>query len=329
MRGPDEDLVVAVEAVVAQLADDGELCRAVHVPLGGSGLGEEVEGEGVGVAGGDPGDRERADGARGEVRRERGYVVVLDRLLDIGELGPRVAVGRAGCEVALLHLGREGGAADLRHRAADELGEVDEVAADVGEGPGARAALVPPRHRRLRAAGVVAPVAAVEVRHLAELGAHEVTDGCDGGLAAVDERRARDQIGVRRRGVRHGPGVLERVRERLLAQHVLAGGEEGLDDLAVQRVGDDHADDVDVVGVEQRTPVGAVPLVAVACRRVRGGRLVGVDHRGVVDRRERGVEEGRGGAVAGAVCATGHPRSDDRHADGALVHRVSLSTSSS
>ena len=131
-----------------------------------------------------------------------------------------------------------------------------------------------------------------------------------------------------RGGIRHRLRVVERVRQRLLAQHVLAGGEQCLDDLAVQRVGDDHADDLHVVGGEQLAPVGAVPLVAVARRGVGGRGLARVDDRRVVDRGERGVEQGRGRAVAGAVRPPRHAGTDHGHTDGLLGHRrLSLSTS--
>ena len=322
--GAGEDLVVAVESVAAQLADDGELCRPVHVPLRAAVLGHEVERQRVGVAGGDPRDREGADGAGGEVRREGRHVVVLDRLAHVAELGLGVAVGRAERHDALGDLGREGGAADAGHRSADELGEVDEVAADVGEGAGAGAALVAPGHGRLRAQGVVAPVAPVEVRHLAELGLEQVADRGDGGLAAVDEAGAGDEVRVGLRGGDHRLGVLDARGQGLLAQHVLAGGEQRLDDRAVQLVGHDDADDLDVVGLEQLAPVGAVALVAVAGGRVLGHALVGVDDGDVADRGEWRVEQGGGGAVAGAVGAAGHAGADDGDPDGGTGHDVPL-----
>ena len=62
----------------------------------------------------------------------------------------------------------------------------------------------------------------------------KVTDLGDGGCAA--------------RRVSHGAGVVEGVAERLLAQHVLAGGQQSFDDVAVQGIGDNDADHIDVVG---------------------------------------------------------------------------------
>jgi|GEM_PF-6247845 len=46
----------------------------------------------------------------------------------------------------------------------------------------------------------------------------------------------------------HGAGVCQGVAQRLFAQHVLAGGEQAFHHFAVERVGDDHADDVDIIG---------------------------------------------------------------------------------
>jgi hypothetical protein len=73
---------------------------------------------------------------------------------------------------------------------------------------------------------VVAPVAAVEVGHLAELVLQEVTDRGDGRLATVDEPDAADLVRVRLGGGDHGPRVLEARGERLLAEHVFTGSEQ-------------------------------------------------------------------------------------------------------
>ena len=74
---------------------------------------------------------------------------------------------------------------------------------------------------------------------------------------------ARLPVGGRRRRD-HRLGVLDARRERLLAEHVLAGLEQTLDDLAVQRVGDDDADDVDVGRLRDRLPARLGALVAEA-----------------------------------------------------------------
>jgi hypothetical protein len=72
-------------------------------------------------------------------------------------------------------------AADAFHRAAEELAEVDQMAADVAERAGSRAALVPPAHRGVLGEPVVAPVVAVEVHHRAEAAARDLlTDRVDG-----------------------------------------------------------------------------------------------------------------------------------------------------
>ena len=57
-------------------------------------------------------------------------------------------------------------------------------------------------------------------------------------------------------GVGHGVGLGDGVRQRLLAQHVLACLEGGDGDLGVRVAGGDDVDDVDVIAVEQGAPVG-------------------------------------------------------------------------
>jgi len=250
------------------------------------------------------------------VRRERRDVVVLHRLGLVRELGPGVAVGRPEGHEPLGDLRREGGATDLGHRPADELGEVDEVAADVGERAGAGGAAVAPGHGCPRAARVVAPVASVEVGDLAELVADEVADRGDGRLTAIDEAGARDEVRVGGGRGGHGLRVDEGVGQGLLAQDVLACGEELFDELAVKGIGDDDADDLDVVGLEQRPPVGPGPFVAVARGGVRGDRLIRVDDGRVLDGGKRWVEKRWRGAPSCTVGAAGHAGADHCDTDG-------------
>src|SRR5699024_12027276 len=72
----------------------------------------------------------------------------------------------------------------------------------------------------------------------------------------------------------HGLGIGDGVGQRLLAQDVLAGRQQGLDDLPVQGVRDDDADDVDVLGVDDVVPVGVMAGVAEALSG-RGGEVCG------------------------------------------------------
>ena len=174
-------------------------------------------------------------------------------------------------------LGDEGGqhrAPDRLDGAAHELGQVDQVAADVGQGARARSALVAPAHRAPRVDPVVAPVVAVEVQRPADgAGGELLADGADGGGAAEHEADA--GLAIRRPGGgHHGLGVLDGRRHRLLAEHVLAGGQQALDDPAVERVGHDHADHVDVVGGGDRPPSRSRPARTRSggrCRRRRRG----------------------------------------------------------
>ena len=69
--------------------------------------------------------------------------------------------------------------------------------------------------------------------------------------------------------VRHGAGVVEVVAQRLLAEHVLAGGDQSLHDLAMQSVGHNNADDVDVGVLRNRLPGSVGALVAEAPGRER------------------------------------------------------------
>jgi hypothetical protein len=59
----------------------------------------------------------------------------------------------------------------------------------------------------------------------------------------------------------HGAGVVQAAAERLLAEHVLPGGEQALGDLPVQLVGDHDADHVYVVVGGDRPPGGVVAFV--------------------------------------------------------------------
>ena len=123
------------------------------------------------------------------------------------------------------------------------------------------------------------------MRHLAQLLLEQVADGGDPRLPTVDEPGAGDLLGVGGGRRDHGARVVETGRQRLLAEDVLPGREQGLDDRAVQLVRHDDADHMDLVVVEELVPVGACPLVPVPCRGVLRHRLVGVDGRDVAQRR--------------------------------------------
>jgi hypothetical protein len=101
---------------------------------------------------------------------------------------------------------------------------------------------------------------------------------------------------------------------------VLAGGQQPLDDLAVQRVGHDHADHVDVVGGGHRLPAGLGPLVPVAAGRVGGEGLVDVGDRDQPDLGQALVVERRRRAVAGGMGPAGHAGPDHGHPDGRTCH---------
>ena len=165
--------------------------------------------------------------------------------------------------------GRESAAAHLLHVTAEELDEVRDVAADVGECAGAGSALVPPADRSLRVACVVAPVPAVDVQDATQRArADELAESSNARRPAQGEADADHRVGAAG-DVGHGAGILEVVAQRLLAEHVFAGGDQSLHHLAVQGVGHDHADDVDVRVLGNRLPGGVGALVPEPPRRKR------------------------------------------------------------
>src|SRR5215218_1494238 len=120
------------------------------------------------------------------------------------------------------------------------------MAPDVSEGTGAGTSLEPPTDRGHRVTGVVTPVPSVNVQYLTERPRRDqLADRGDGRCTA--EREADPHGRLSCAGcVGHRPSIVQRVAERLLAQHMLPGGDESLHHLAVQRIGHDDADYGDV-----------------------------------------------------------------------------------
>lgn len=185
------------------------------------------------------------------------------------------------------------------------------MAADVAQGPRAHGALVAPGHGGGGVHAVVAPVAAVEVVDLAQVTlGDELGELGHGGVAAVGEADGGDDAGPLL-GPRHGAGGLERVRQGLLAQDVLAGLDEGLGDLAVQGVAHHDGDDVDVRVLGHGAPVVHGPLVAVALGGVLGEGEVGIGDGAQADRWQAQVEDGADLAPGVGVGGAGHSGTDD------------------
>ena len=107
---------------------------------------------------------------------------------------------------------------------------------------------------------------------------------------------------------------------------MLARGQQSLDDLAVQMVGDHHAHRVDVRRLGDRPPVVFGSLVSVPLGGVVGNGGVGVGDGDQPHIRPVGAEERRGGAVAGGVGAAGHATADDGDANGFSASHVSKSS---
>ena len=265
---------------------DLELAAAAHVERQRAALAEHLELQRVRVAERDARDGEVAGSAAREARGEAGPVVVLDGLALVTHLDVRVPDNGAQRH----RPGRDGGGqrrpGDRLDRAEQELGDIGEVAAQVGERAGAGLAPVAPAHRRLRVTAVVGPVLRADVQRAAEVaGLQLVADGADAGRAAEGEPDPRDDA-RRLDRVDHRGGICRGRGERLLAQDVLTGGGQLGDDLAVQVVRDDDAHSVDVVGFDDGLPAGIGALEAVAARGVAGQVLVDVRDRHEAHRRQ-------------------------------------------
>ena len=285
--------------------------------------------ESVGQVVRDPGRREGADRAAVERRGEGGDVLVLHRATVVADRALGVPVGDAERHRPLRDERGERGAADLDDRTADELRQVEQVAADVGERAGAGSAAVAPGDRRGRVQRVVAPVVPVEMHQLAErAGGEFAPDLLDGRRSAIGVADGGHPVGSLGRGD-HRLGVGQRARQRLLAQHVLACGQQSLDDLAVQMVGHHDAHRVDIRRIGDRAPVVFGALVAVALGGVVGDGGVGVGDRDQPHVRPIGAEQRGRGAVSGGMGAAGHPTADHGHADGVgvVISRTSFGVS--
>jgi hypothetical protein len=301
---------------------DLELAAAAHVERQRAALAEHLELQRVGVAERDARDGEVAGRAVGEARGEAGPVVVPDGLALVADLD--VGVPHDGIQ---RHRprgdgGRQRRAGDRLDRAEHELGDVGEVAAQVGQRTGAGLTAVAPAHRRLPITAVVRPVLRADVQRTAELaGSQLVAHGADPGRAPEREADPRDDA-RRAHRVDHRGGVGRGRGERLLAQDVLPRGGQLGHDLAVQVVGDDHAHRVDVVGLDDGLPAAVGALEPVAARGVAGEVLVDVSDRDEADGRQARREDGARRAVPVGVRPTRHACADDGDPD-VLNHAIS------
>src|SRR3954451_21562730 len=130
--GPGEHRPRAVHRLRRDAVDDAELGRPGQVERRGAVLAEDVEAQRVGVPVGHPGQREGAHRLVGVAGGERTDVLVLDRRALAGELHPAgVADGHADRLGAVGDQRRHRGALHRGGLAAEELGQVEQVAADV------------------------------------------------------------------------------------------------------------------------------------------------------------------------------------------------------
>ena len=173
----DDHATITARSGRALVQHELELRGTLLLPLCGAVVAEDLERQAIRMAGGDTGDLHHTDGVL-ELGAEAGVVVVLDRLIGVAHCGLPMADDGAEWHRPLRDGSRESAAAHLLHVAAEELDEVRNVAADVGERAGARCSLVPPADRPLRVARVVAPVAAVNVQDATQrAGGDEFAEG--------------------------------------------------------------------------------------------------------------------------------------------------------
>ncbi len=196
--------------------------------------------------------------------------------------------------------------------------------ADVAERAAAGLGLVQtPRQGRVLVRDPVLEVLRAHVPHGADAAVgHELARELDRRHAAVGEAHHRDLPAPRGGlgGRDHLLGLGDRVRERLLAEHVLAGLERGDRDLGVGVAGRAHVDEVDVVPADERLPARLRGLPAEPLRG--GGDRLRVAAAEDPHPRVEGEVEEPGGGPPGLRVRCPHERVPD-HADAELRAVVS------
>ncbi len=261
---------------VAGTVEHVQLVEPLEVEVERPAAAVDLDGEAVLAAGGHPGHLETGDRAGGGGQRRPGGVV------DGHRFEPVVA-GALVDERAQV-------AARRGHPLAEQVAHlVDDVRAQVAERPGAGALLAqPPGHRR----GVVGePVLEVRRPHLSDRADPAAGDQLTGQRQrrhpAVVEAHTRADPALRGggRSRHHRRALVDRVGQRLLDQHVLARLERGDRDLGVAVAGGADVDDVDVVALDHRVPVGGRLGPAVAGRDLLDRLLVAADQHLLAHRR--------------------------------------------
>ena len=240
------------------------------------------------VAAGEPAGLERAGRAVFELDQHVGDLVDVDRCRLAGAVEERAA-GKVGAR----------GGAHAPDLARQIARHVDDVAADVGAAAAARDRLVqPPADRHGRIETVVVEEMAAIVDDLADAAGLDDLPGEGHGRPFAIHEADLVHASAACGGPVHRARALERVGQRLLAQHVLAAGE-GVDaDLGVAVVRGQHEHQVDVVGAGHRPPVvgGLVPAPGPGGALAEPARHLGDAHapdlgrgrpREAIDRAER------------------------------------------
>jgi len=140
-------------------------------------------------------------------------------------------------------------------------------------------------------------------------------------VASVIEADAGDDLGVSFQ-LSHCPGILQAVRQWLLAQDMFASPDQVLGDLTMQCVRHDDRHDVYIVSVHDVMPVSYCSFVAITVAGTTGEGLVRVTdgsepYRGY----PLGSEHGPDLAPGVGVRSTSHTGSDDGYRQGMPLRR--------
>ena len=240
-----------------------------------------------------------------------------------GDLGLGVAIGDSEQDGTRSDHRREGLAPDLDDRSAHEFTHVDQMAADVCQGTRSRAPAVAPRDRRRRVQPVVAPVVPVEVDDVARSSRRE--------FAPDLLHRRRTAVGVPDASLgplRSAAATIASasVREPAsgFSHSTCLPAATPFDDLAVQLVGDDDADGVDVGRFGNGLPAVLGALIPVPTWAVSSATAWLVSAIATSRTSGRSSEQRGRRAVSGGMGSSGHAATDDGDTDGFIRHCVQL-----
>ena len=311
-----------------------QLVHALEVELEAALLAVDLDLVAVLVAGGQARGLEACHRTARHARQEEDRIVHGALALAAaarGALGTLSGDGAAGAldDVALLDEGLLDGAHHLGHfLTGDEAGHVDDVRVEVTVRAAAgKLALEAPQERRGRAAPVL-EVAGAHMEDAAELPfLHQLVRERHGRATAVVEpdEGADALLGSLGGGIAHGAGLGQGAGERLLAGHVLAGGQGGDGNLGMDVVGGAVVDQAHLGVGKQVLPVVRAALPAPALGEFGHVLDLGPGHGPHVDVHGQVEELGRGHPRV-AVGLAHELGADESDAEGGVLHKDAYPT---